>query len=161
MLQSLSLKTIFDMICEIWHRSRLHSAKHLHKRRGEGCRSCVIGPQKYSHVSHMLLVCFSHVSRVLLVFCSHAPAFCRLKAHGIPFAAQCGVTIIPFYSAKKENLSEKRSEVAPPQRETRILIENGNAVARPPCQTSHSQISIVKGNTVVRPPCNNFRTALY
>ena len=37
--------------------------------------------------------------------------------------------------------------------------QNGNEVARPPCQTFHSRISIVKGYTVARPPCNNFRTA--
>ena len=115
----------------------------------------------FSHVSRMFLACRSRVSRVLLAFCSRAPAFCRLKAHGIPFAAQCGATFLPFYSAEIGCLSEKRSQVARPQRETRISIENGNAVARPPCQTFHSRISIVKGNAVARPPCNNFRTALY
>ena len=113
-------------------------SSHLHKRRGGGCRSCVIGPRINSRVSHMFLT-----------FCSRAPAFYRLKTHGIPFAAQCGATFLPFYSAKLENLSENRSEVAPPQRETRILIENGNEVARPPCQTFHSRIFIQKGNAVV------------
>ena len=37
--------------------------------------------------------------------------------------------------------------------------QNGNEVARPPCQTFHLRISIVKGYTVAQPPCNNFRTA--
>ena len=46
----------------------------------------------------------------------------------------CGATFVPFYSAKKENVSENRSKVVRPQRETWILIEKGNAVARPPCQ---------------------------
>ena len=110
----------------------------IHKRRGERCQCCVISPWINSHVS-----------RVLLAFCSRAPAFCRLKAHGIPFAAQCGTTFLPFYSTKMENLSENRSEVAPPQREMRILIENGNEVARPPC---HLQIFIQKGNAVAQPP---------
>ena len=148
------------------------SAENLNKRRGGGCRSCVIGRRKYSHVSRVSLACFSHVSRVfltcfsrfahvLLTFCSRAPAFCRLKAHGIPFVAQCGATFLPFYSAEIGCLSEKRSQVAQPQHETRISIENGNAVARPPCQTFHLRILIVKGNAVARPPCNNFHTALY
>ena len=128
---------------------------------GEGCRSCVIRGQKYLHVSRMFLTCFSHVAHMFLVFCSRAPAFCRLKAHGIPFAAQCGATFLPFYSAEIGFLSENRSEVAWPQCETRISIENGNAVAQPPCQTFHLRISIVKGNAVVRPPCNNFCTVLY
>ena len=111
----------------------------------------------FSRVARVFLACRSHVSRVLLAFCSRAPAFRRLKAHGIPFAAQCGATIVPFYSAKMENLSENGSEVARPQRETRISIENGNAVARPPCQTFHSRIFIQKGNAVARPPCQILR----
>ena len=111
----------------------------------------------FSRVARVFLACRSHVSRVLLAFCSRAPAFRRLKAHGIPFAAQCGATIVPFYSAKMENLSENRSEVARPQRETRILIENGNEVARPPCQTFHSRIFIQKGNAVARPPSQILR----
>ena len=50
-----------------------------------------------------------------------------------------GATFVPFYSAKKENVSENRSKVARPQRETRILIENRNAVARPPCEIFHDR----------------------
>ena len=91
------------------------------------------------------LACFSHVSRVLLAFCSRAPAFYSPKKAR-------GTTFLPFYSAEIGNLSEKRSQVARPQRETRILIENGNQVARPPCQTFHSRIFIQKGNAVARPP---------
>ena len=45
-----------------------------------------------------------------------------------------GATFVPFYSAKIEIMSKKGTKVARPQRETRILIEKGNAVARPPCQ---------------------------
>ena len=90
----------------------------------------------------------------LLAFCSRAPAFCGAKKAR-------GPTFLPFYRAEIGFLSEKRCEVARPHRETRILIENGNEVARPPCQTFHSRISIVKGNAVARLPCNNFRTALY
>ena len=89
---------------------------------------------------------------MFLAFCLRAPAFCRLKAHGIPFVAQCGATFLPFYSAKMENLSKNRSKVAPSQLETWILIENGNEVVRPPCQTFHSQIFIQKGNAVAQPP---------
>ena len=93
----------------------------------------------------MFLACFSRFAHVLLAFCSRAPAFCRLKAHGIPFAAQCGATFLPFYSAEIGFLSEKRCEVARPQRETRILIENGNAVARPPSQILRVWRIIKKG----------------
>ena len=96
------------------------------------------------------LACFSHVSRVLLAFCSRAPAFYSPKKAR-------GATFLPFYSAEIGNLSEKRSQVARPQRETRISIENGNAVARPPCQTFHSRIFIQKGNAVARPPCQILR----
>ena len=56
------------------------------------------------------------------------------KAHG----EARGPTFLPFYSAEIGFLSEKRSQVAQPQRETRILIENINQVAQPPCQTFHS-----------------------
>ena len=56
------------------------------------------------------------------------------KAHG----EARGRTFLPFNSAEIGFLSEKRSQVARPQRETRISIENGNQVARPPCQTFHS-----------------------
>ena len=70
------------------------------------------------------------------------------KAHG----EARGQTFLPFYSAEIGFLSEKRCEVARPQRETRISIENGNQVARPPCQTFHSRIFIQKGNAVARPP---------
>ena len=111
----------------------------------------------FSHVSRVSLACFSRVARMFLAFCSRAPAFCRLKAHGIPFAAQCGATFLPFYSAEIGYLSEKRSQVARPQRETRISIENGNEVARPPCQTFHSRIFIQKGNAVARPPSQILR----
>ena len=75
------------------------------------------------------------------------------KAHG----EARGATFLPFYSAEIGFLSEKRSEVARPQRETRILIENGNAVAQPPCQTFHSRIFIQKGNAVARPPSQILR----
>ena len=105
----------------------------------------------------MFLACFSCVAHMFLAFCSRAPAFCRLKAHGIPFAAQCGATFLPFYSADIRFLSKKKSEVARPQRETQISIENGNAVARPPCQTFHSRIFIQKGNTVAQPPSQFLR----
>ena len=43
-----------------------------------------------------------------------------------------GVTFVPFYSAKKENVSEKRSKVARPQSKSadlQILIQKGNEVA--------------------------------
>ena len=63
-----------------------------HKRRGEGCRSCVIGRRVNSHVS-----------RVLLAFCSRAPAFCSPKKAR-------GETFLPFYSAEIRFLSEKRSQ---------------------------------------------------
>ena len=83
------------------------------------------------------LACFSHFARVLL-----------------PFIAQKarGVTFLPVYSTEIRNLSEKRSKVVWPQREMQILIENGNKVAWPPCQTFHSWIFIQKGNTVAWPP---------
>ena len=45
-----------------------------------------------------------------------------------------GATFVPFYSAKIEIKSKKGTKVARPQHETWILIEKGNAVARPPCQ---------------------------
>ena len=63
-----------------------------HKRRGEGCRSCVIGRRVNSHVS-----------RVLLAFCLRAPAFCSPKKAR-------GPTFLPFYSAEIRFLSEKRSQ---------------------------------------------------
>ena len=48
-----------------------------------------------------------------------------------------GATFVPFYSAKRENVSEKRSKVARPQSksaDSRILIQKGNEVAQPLCQ---------------------------
>ena len=86
----------------------------------------------------------------LLAFCSRAPAFCVAKKAR-------GPTFLPFYSAEIGFLSKKRCEVARPHRETRILIENGNEVARPPCQTFHSRIFIQKGNAVARPPSQILR----
>ena len=41
---------------------------YLHKRRGGGCRSCVIGPRIISRVSHMFLAFCSRFARVLLPF---------------------------------------------------------------------------------------------
>ena len=87
-------------------------------------------------------------------FCSRALAFYGAKKH---MAKARDATFLPFYSAEIGNLSENRSEVAPPQRETWILIENGNSVARPPCQTFHSRIFIQKGNAVARPPSRVWR----
>ena len=66
----------------------------------------------------------------LLAFCSRAPAFCGAKKAR-------GPTFLPFYSAEIGFLSEKRCEVARPQSKTpdsRISIQKGNEVARPPCQ---------------------------
>ena len=40
----------------------------VHKRRGEGCRSCVIGSRINSHVSRMFLAFCSRFARVLLPF---------------------------------------------------------------------------------------------
>ena len=111
----------------------------------------------FSCVAQVFLTCSSCFARVLLMFCLCAPAFYRLETHGIPFAAQCGATIVPFYSTKKENLSKNRSQVVQPQRETWILIQNGNAVAQPPCQTFHSRIFIQKGNTAARSPSQILR----
>ena len=66
-----------------------------------------------------------------------------------------GATFVPFYSTKKENVSENRSKVARPQRETQILIEKGNTVVRPPCQyffeCGVTQAFIEKEYRVVRP----------
>ena len=105
--------------------------KLSHKRRGEGCWSCV--------GQELAILTF------LLTFCLHAPAFYSLKkAHGMTF--------VPFYSAEIGNLSKNRTKVAQPQCEMQILIENGNQVVWPPCQTFHSWIFIQKGNTVVWPP---------
>ena len=83
----------------------------------------------------------------LLAFCLHAPAFSVSKKAR-------GVTFLSFYSMEIGFLSEKRCEVARPQHEMRILIENGNQVAQPPCQTFHSWIFIQKGT---RPPCQILR----
>ena len=44
------------------------NAIYLHKRRGGGCRSCVIGPRINSRVSHMFLAFCSRFARVLLPF---------------------------------------------------------------------------------------------
>ena len=63
---------------------------------------------------------------MFLTFCLHFASVL------LPFVAQkkaCGATFLPFYSVEIGNLSEKRSEVAQPQHETQILIENGNEVA--------------------------------
>ena len=92
-------------------------------------------------------------SRILLACMLAWAALYGAKKH---MARARGSTFLPFYSAEIGFLSENRSEVARPQRETRILIEKGNKVARPPF---HSRIFIQKGNTVPRPPCNNFRMA--
>ena len=73
------------------------------------------------------LCCFAHV---LLAW----GALYGAKNH---MAKARGVTFVPFYSAKKENVSEKRSKVAQPQSKSansRILIQKGNEVARPLCQ---------------------------
>ena len=70
----------------------------------------------------MGLCCFA---RVLLAW----GALYRAKNH---MAKARGVTFVPFYSAKKENVSEKRSKVAQPQSKSadlRILIQKGNKVA--------------------------------
>ena len=64
----------------------------------------------------MLELCY--FARMLLTW---GALYGAKKAHG--------ATFVPFYSAKKENVSENRSKVARPQRETWILIEKGNAVA--------------------------------
>ena len=51
----------------------------------------------------------------------------------------------PSIARKSDFCPKKEVRVARPQRETRILIENGNQVARPPF---HSRIFIQKGNAV-------------
>ena len=84
--------------------------------------------------SHVLLAC-------MLVWV----ALYEAKKH---MANACGQTFVPFYSMEIGNLSENRSEEAQPQHEMWILIENGNVVVQPPCQTFHSQIFIQKGNAV-------------
>ena len=75
----------------------------------------------------MGLCCFT---RVLLAW----GALYGAKNH---MAKARGVTFVPFYSTKKEIVSEKRSKVARPQSksaDSRILIQKGNEVARPLCQ---------------------------
>ena len=73
------------------------------------------------------LCCFA---RVLLVW----GALYGAKNH---MAKGCGMTFVPFYSAKKENVSKKRSKVARPHSKSAdswILIQKGNKVAQPLCQ---------------------------
>ena len=119
-----------------------------HKRRGERRRCCVgriPGILAFcSCVAHMYARVHARVG--FLIWGEKAPGKAR------------GPTFLHFYCAEIGFLSEKRSQVARPQCETWISIENGNEVARPPCQNFHSQIFIQKGNAVVRPPCNDFRT---
>ena len=59
-----------------------------------------------------------YFARVLLAW---GALYGAKKAHGMTF--------VPFYSVKKENVSENRSKVAQPQHEMQILIEKGNTVA--------------------------------
>ena len=43
-------------------------------------------------------------------------------------AKACGVTFVPFYSAKMEIMSKKGTKMVQLQHETWILIEKGNAL---------------------------------
>ena len=86
------------------------------------------------------LACFSRFARVLLPFVAPKKHMARPSS--------------PSIARKSDFCPKKEVRVVRPQRETRILIENGNQVARPPF---HSWIFIQKGNAVARPPSQILR----
>ena len=67
-----------------------------------------------------MLFC-SHVTHMLLVW----GALYGAKNH---MAKACGMTFVPFYSAKMEIMSKKGTKMVQLQHETWILIEKGNAL---------------------------------
>ena len=98
----------------------------------------------------MGLCCFA---RVLLAW----GALYRAKNH---MAKAHGTTFVPFYSAKKENVSEKRSKVVQPQSKSansRISIQKGTRWRDLSANFFHCGAArnlIAKGSRVAQPSCH-------
>ena len=114
-------KEQFSLPMDLRHKKRQNNPI----REGEkGAGAVSVGSRLFSRFARVLLAC-------MLAWASLYGA----KKHMAKHVARPSS---PSIARKSDFCPKKEVRVARPQRETRILIENGNQVARPPCQTFHS-----------------------